>query len=69
MKRGRKKLLKDVVRKNSNKLYNIALKNTKRNEDGLTVVEKGDTWRDEDEKPERYQLSRKKITGILVANS
>lgn len=35
-------MLKDVAKNNRNKLYNIALKNTKRNEDGLTVVDRGE---------------------------
>jgi hypothetical protein len=38
--------LKDVFESNREKILELAEKNTKRNEDGLTIIEKNDPWRD-----------------------
>jgi hypothetical protein len=47
--KGEKKMnLQDVFNNNKSKLSKLAEKNTKRNEDGLTVVDKNDEWRTED---------------------
>lgn len=39
--------LQEVLAKKRDKLFNAAEKNTKRNEDGLTTVDKNDPWRHE----------------------
>ncbi len=58
-------MLKDVARKHGNKLYQLARENSKRNEDGITVVEKNDPWRNEDDdKPEKYRLSRRRVHAV-----
>jgi hypothetical protein len=47
--KGEKKMnLQDVFNNNKSKLSKLAEKNTKRNKDGLTVVDKNDEWRTED---------------------
>lgn len=52
------KLLKDVATKHRNQLFKIAQKNVKRNEDGLTVIEKDDPWRDDEDETESFKLLR-----------
>ncbi len=42
------RILKEVVKRNRSKLHKIAEKNTVRNENGLTVLQKDDVWREDD---------------------
>ncbi|CAI8827781.1 hypothetical protein MHH84_03280 [Bacillus sp. FSL K6-1109] len=49
MKKELGKMLKQLAATHRSKLIEIAKRNTKRNEDGLTVIEKGDAWREDDE--------------------
>lgn len=49
----------DFLTKNANKIRQIAEKNTVRNKDGLVVITKDDSWRNEDW-TEDYNKSKKK---------
>ncbi|MDA2300426.1 hypothetical protein PDN43_14390 [Bacillus cereus] len=58
--------LNELVAKNNQKIFNIAERNTVRNEDGLTVVKKDDPWRREDDVPLRPFVGSKKQKRRLV---
>lgn len=49
-----------VIKKNKEKLMDIANINTKKNQDGLTVISKDDPWREETEWDELYKDLTKK---------
>ena len=53
MKKGRGKMLKDVVKRHRSKLHELAQKNTLRDENGLPLSAKNDPWRNDDEEKEQ----------------
>ena len=66
MKKEMGKMLRDVANRHKNKLRELAVKNTIRNEDGLTVIEKGDPWREDSASRDIRQLSRSGTGGVLA---
>lgn len=53
-KREMGKMLKNIAATHKAKLLEVAKKNTKSNKNGLTVIEKGDPWREDDEPKESF---------------
>ena len=66
MKKERSNMLKDVAKRHRSRLQAEAKKNTVRNEDGLTVIQKDDPWREDDAETDRTKITRPVEHGVLV---
>ncbi|MCT6511970.1 hypothetical protein OQZ55_18610 [Bacillus subtilis] len=60
------KMLKQLATTHRSKLLEIAKRNTKRNEDGLTVIEKGDAWREDDEHSENFRSDYSETKNLVL---
>ncbi|TNU62407.1 hypothetical protein [Bacillus velezensis] len=67
MKKELGEMLKQLATTHRSKLLEIAKRNTKRNEDGLTVIEKGDAWREDDEHSQSFRNEYSETNELVLS--